>query len=251
MDISGALTNVNTEDILARVRKARFGEMIRRARLKVGLSLRELASQAEMDHTRLSRIEHGSRPAPGLGEIRTLADLLGLDMVDLFVAAGTSREVMEHLLWAERLQRTETAPGIQAYNLDSSPLLAKNRFPVTVLDRDGALCRVRLGDEELAVFSFATETDLVIAIPSEAIMVHREPPKTESCTADSVFPTTVKKIRRLGQVTNLVLAANGFELNTLHTGKRIECMNLKEGEAVFAFVQATAIRTIPKKEEES
>jgi len=224
--------------------------MIRRARLRVGLSLRELASQAEMDYTRLSRIEHGSRPAPGLGEIRTLADLLGLDMLDLLVAAGTSREVMEHLLWAERLQHTETVPGIQAYNPDSSPLVAKNTFPVTVQGRDGALCRVSLGGEELAVFSFAAEIALVIAIPPEAIMVHREPPKTESCTADSVFPARVKKIRRLGQVTNLVLAANGFELNTLHTGERIECMNLKEGEAVFASVQATAIWTTPKKEEE-
>jgi len=244
------LTNVNTTDTLASVTKVRFGEMIRRARLRVGLSLRELSSQAEMDYTRLSRIEHGSRPAPGLGEIRTLADLLGLDMVDLLVAAGTSREVMEHLLWAERLQHTETAPGIEAYNPDSSSLVAKNTFPVTVQDRDGALCRVSLGGEELAVFSFATETALLIAIPPEAVVIHCDQPKPESCSADSVFPARVKKIRRLGQVTNVVLAANGFELNTLHTGKRIECMNLKEGEAVFASVQATAIRTTPKKEEE-
>jgi len=90
---------------------------------------------------------------------------------------------------------------------------------------------------------------LIIAIPPETVVVHRDRPKPESCTADSVFPATVKKIRRLGQVTNLVLAANGFELNTLHAGERIECMNLKEGEAVFASVQATAIRTRLKKEE--
>jgi len=244
------LTNVNTTDTLASVRKVRFGEMIRRARLRVGLSLRELASQAEMDYTRLSRIERGSRPAPGLGGIRTLADLLGLDMVDLLVAAGTSREVMEHLLWSEKLRHTETAPGIAAYNPDSSPLLAKNTFPVTVQDRDGALCRVNLGKEELAVFSFATETALVIAIPPEVVVIHCDQLRTESCTADNVFSARVKKIRRLGQVTNLVLAANGFELNTLHTGKRIECMNLKEGEAVFASVQATAIRTTSRKEAE-
>jgi len=244
------LTNVNTRDTLASVTKLRFGEIIRRARLRVGLSLRELASQAEMDYTRLSRIEHGSRPAPGLGEIRTLADLLGLDMVDLLVAAGTSREVMEHLLWSEKLRHTETAPGIAAYNPDSSPLLAKNTFSVTVQDRDGALCRVSLGGEELAVFSFATETALVIVIPPEVVVIHCDQLRPESCTAENIFSARVKKIRRLGQVTNLVLAANGFELNTLHTGKRIECMNLKEGEAVFASVQATAIRTTPNKEEE-
>jgi ABC-type molybdate transport system ATPase subunit len=201
-----------------------------------------------MDYTRLSRIEHGSRPAPGLDGIRTLADLLSLDMVDLLVAAGTSREVMEHLLWAERLQHTEAAPGIQVYNSYSSPLLAKNTFPVTVQGRDGALCRVSLGGEELAVFSFAAGTALVIAIPPEAVMIHCERPKRESCTADSVLPATVKKIRRLGQVTNLVLAADGFELNTLHNAERIKRMNLKKGEAVFASVQATAIRTKPKEE---
>jgi len=249
-DISGALTNVNTEDTLAGVRKVHFGEMIHQARLRAGLSLRELASQAKMDYTRLSRIEHGSRPAPGLGEVHILAELLDLDMVDLLVAAGTSREVMEHLLWAERLQHTETAPSIQAYNPYRSPLLAKNTFPATVQDRDGALCWVSLGGERLAVFSFATETALIISIPPEAVVIHCDQPEPESYSADSVFPVRVKKIRRLGQVTNLILAANGFELNTLHTGRRIECMNLKDGEVVFASVQATAIRTTPQKEEE-
>jgi transcriptional regulator with XRE-family HTH domain len=80
--------------------KARFGEMIKEARVDAGLSLREVAAKTGIDFTRLSRIEHGSRPAPGLSEIRILADLLNLDMVDLLVAAGTSREVMEHLLWS-------------------------------------------------------------------------------------------------------------------------------------------------------
>jgi len=202
-----------------------------------------------MDYTRLSRIEHGSRPAPGLVEIRTLADLLGLDMVDLLVAAGTSREVMEYLLWAERLQHTEAAPGIHAYDPSSSPLLAKNTFCVTVQDRHGALCRVRLGGEVLAVFSFSPETALIIAIPPEAVVAHCGRPQAETCTADSVFPATVKKIRRLGQVTNLVLAANGFELNSLHSEERVKRMNLKEGKSVFASVQATAIRTEPKKED--
>ncbi len=202
-----------------------------------------------MDYTRLSRIEHGSRPAPGLAEIRVLADLLGLDMADLLVSAGTSREVMEHLLWSQRLQTAETASDVQDYCLVGSPLLSKNTFSVEVTERNGALCTIALGEERVIVFSFSPQDEIVIEIPPETATVHLDVPDPTASTSENVFPARVRKIRRLGQVTNLVLAGNGFELNTLHTGKKIELMRVKEGETVFVSVQATAIRTRPKKEE--
>ena len=202
-----------------------------------------------MDYTRLSRIEHGSRPAPGLAEIRVLADLLGLDMADLLVSAGTSREVMEHLLWSQRLQTAETDPAVQDYRPAGSPLLSKNTFSVEVTERNGALCTVALGQEKVIVLSFSPQDEIVIEIPPGTVTVHRSPPNPTASTSDNVFPARVRKIRRLGQVTNLVLAANGFELSALHTERRIERMRVKEGETVFVSVQATAIRTRPKEEE--
>ena len=224
--------------------------MIRDARIGAGLSLRELAAHVEMDFTRLFRIERGSRPPPGLRDVRALADVLRLDMVDLLVAAGTSRELMEHLLWSQRLRVAETVANVRPYRPGVSPLLSKNTFLVKVTKRDGALCRVALGEERLIVFSFSPREEIVIEIFPETVALYRDAPSPTALTAENVFPARVKKIRRLGQITNLVLTGNGFELNTLHTGRRIERMQVKEGEAVFASVQATAIRTRPKKEED-
>jgi len=241
------LTNVNKTDKLSQMPKTQFGELIREARIATGLTLRELAARVGMDFTRLSRIEHGSRPAPGLKNVRTLADVLHLDMVDLLVAAGTSREVMEHLLWSERLRVAEADSGVRSYHPEVSVLLAKNTFCVEVKVRDGALCTVSLGEESLVVFSFSSQGELLIEIPPEAVTIYRRAPKTGS--AENLLSARVVKVRRLGQVTNVVLAGNGFELNTLQTGRRIEQMDLKEGEAVFASVQATAIRTRPSAKE--
>ncbi len=225
--------------------QARFGEMLKRARVEAGLSLREVASETGIEFSRLSRIEHGSRPAPGLSEIRILADLLNLDMVDLLVAAGTSREVMEHLLWSERLHVAENHPRVRPYRPDEPPLLSKNIFHVRVLEREGARCQVALGKELLTVLSFSTAKTLSIEIPPEAILIAPEESPPILCSAENSFPMRVKKVRRLGQVTNLVLVGEGFELNTLHTTEKIDSMRLVEGTMVLVMVQATTIRTSP------
>lgn len=229
--------------------KARFGEMVRRARLESGLSLRETAARARLDFSRLSRIERGSRPAPGLAELRPLAELLGLDLADLLVAGGTPRELVEHLLWSERLREGEEVPSLRSYRPEGLPLGAKNTFRVHVLERDGALCTVRLGEERITVLSFAPDEELRIEIPPEAVLVYQEVPEGRYGGAENVFQTSVKKRRRLGQVTNLVLAAAGFELNTLHTERGLAAVEAEEKDRVMAAVQATAIRTAPFKEE--
>jgi len=229
--------------------KVQFGETVRQARVKAGLSLREVTAQTGIDFTRLSRIEHGSRPAPGLAGIRALAEILSLDMVDLLVAAGTSREVTEHLFWSERLHLALAHPRVQPYRPEGSLLLSKNSFRVRVLKRKGALCQVALGEERLTVLSFHAENALSIEIPPEAVLVASPISHTVLCSAENVFSTRVKKVRRLGQVANLILSGKGFELNTLHTGKRVEELNLTEGSEVLALIQATAIRTSPIKED--
>jgi len=59
----------------------------------------------------------------------------------------------------------------------------------------------------------------------------------------------VRKRRRLGQVTNLLLAAAGFELNTLHSERGLSGMKAEKGDKVVAAIQATAIRTSPLEED--
>ena len=114
-----------------------------------------------------------------------------------------------------------------------------------VLEREGALCRVALGEERLTILSFSAEETLSIEIPPEAVLIVPKESRPTLCSAENAFPTWVKKVRRLGQVTNLILAGGGFELNTLHTGRRIEDLGLTKGSEVLALVQATAIRTSP------
>jgi hypothetical protein len=169
-------------------------------------------------------------------------------MADLLVAAGTAREVVEHLLWEERLREGGEVPDLRAYRPEESPLGAKNAFRVRVLEREGALCRVRLGRERVTVLSFASDDELAIEIPPEAILVVRVNEGDLETTAENALPVRVKKVRRTGQVTNLVLAGRGFELNTLHGAPRVRDLVLAEGDPAVALFQSTAVRTWPARE---
>lgn len=223
--------------------KVRFGELIRDGRTAKGYSLRGLADRVGLDYTRLARIEHGSRPAPGLAGVRALAQALDLDMLDLLVAAGTPREVMEHLLWSERIQcGRPTADGV-AYPSAASPILEKNTYRGRVTHRDGALCTIAVGGITLDAFSFAPVDDLLVTVPPEAVLVFVTAPDPRAWIAENVFPVKVRKLRRLGQVTNLVLAGGGFEVNSLHSGGQIDRLGIEEGQDLIAAIQATAIRT--------
>jgi len=226
------------------VSKRQFGDLLRKAREEKAYSLRQLADRVGIDYSRLAKIEGGTRPAPGLTEVRRLSEALEVEMVDLLVAAGTSREVVEHLLWSERLQ-ADPSTTVGAHLPKRSSLLEKNTYRVRTLDREGALCTVVLGRVRVRVFSFSDAWKLMIRIPPEAVTVTKQASAATASSAENVLPMRVKKVRRLGQVTNLVLVGDGFELNTLHSGRVVDRMKLAEGSAVHAAIQATAILTEP------
>ena len=209
------------------------------------MSLRDLAAKTGIDFTRLAKIEHGTRPAPGLSDIRTLADLLGLDMGDLLVSAGTSREVMEHLTWSERLYMATFEPALPPVHAKMSGHYAKNRFTATVTARDGALCQVLLGEASLTVLSFSTAESLRIEIPPQGVLVFPEEMILPREGLENVLPLRVQKIRHLGQLANLILSGNGFELSTLHTRRQVQALGLREKDRVLAVVPAVVIQTEP------
>ena len=225
------------------MRKSRFGDLLHAARQRKGYSLRNLAERTGMNYSRLSRIEHGTRPAPGLAEIRLLADSLDMDMSNLLVSSGTPREVMEHLLWSERLQTGESRAQQKSWLPEWSRLLEKNTYRVRVARRDGALCAVALGNAKINVYHFGRAREITISVPPESVLVFRDRPDPNSCTAENVLPVRVKKLRHIGQITNLVLVGDGFELNALHTGRSVNRLRLAEGDPVFVVVQSTAIHT--------
>jgi len=228
--------------------KVQFGDLLQAARQKKGLTLRDLAERTGIHYSRLSRIEHGTRPAPGLAEIRLLADSLDVDMSELLVSSGTPREVMEHLVWSERIQAAGSMEAQASWLPEWSILFEKNTYRIQVTKRDGALCTVRLGNEELMLFDFGHATKLTIAIPPEAVLLFKSSPDVTSCALENELAVSIGKIRNLGQVSNLVLIGDGLELNALHTRMAVERLGLSVGDPAVALIAATAIRTSPTEE---
>jgi len=226
------------------VRKVGFGDLIHTARAEKNLSLRRLASLSGVDYSRLSRIEQGTRPAPDLAGIRSLADALDLDVGELLVAAGTSRSVMEDLVWSERARLGRAAPVLGAYRPLAPRLLARNTFTGEVLRRDGALCSVRVGNVILRALSFSHAATLRLVVPPEAVLVAATPPPEDLGAAATVLVARVEKVRVIGQLVNLVLAGDGLSLSALRATGRREPLPTR-GDLVYAAVLTAAIHTSP------
>jgi len=223
------------------VAKADFGELVHRERLKRGLSLRSLAHRVGLDPSRLYRIERGARPPPPLSYIRALSRTLGIPMVDLLVATGTPKEVLETLLWSERLsfQREE------AFVPFHPELWTKNTFVVEVVGRKGALQTVLLGETRLEVISFSQAERLKITVPPEAVLLtaphdHLGQPGTRNILSGRVI-----KARLLGELVDIVLSCPGFEINALVPEWTRKALALDKGREVLALIPTPAIRTAP------
>jgi len=228
--------------------KREFGVLIREARSEKQLSLRRLASLAGVDYSRLARIEQGSRPAPGLGAIRALAGPLDLDLAELLVAAGTARSVVEDLAWSERIHLGREGRLAGAAPPPSARLLSRNTFEGRVVERDGALCTVRVGRTDLRALSFADTARLRLVIPPETVAVVEQAPRGLPEAAATLLACRVIKARPIGQLVNHVLAAEGLELNALAAARHpASCP--KPGDRVVAVVLTAAVQTTPLKEE--
>lgn len=74
--------------------KNNFGEIVSRARIGKGLSLRKLGQFINMQPSMLSEIEHGRRLPPSEEErIEHLAHVLGIDPKELVDAAKIERSI--------------------------------------------------------------------------------------------------------------------------------------------------------------
>ena len=211
----GALTNDNTVRRLPRMVKAQFAELLREARTKHGMSLRSLSAQSGIEFSRLSRMEHGTRPAPGLLEMRRLAELLSLNMADLLVSAGTRREAVEQLLWAERLRSIGEAGSTAEPAPRILRAVSKNRFHVRVVEREGEICTVQLGTERWTLLSLSLEERVQMEIPPEAIQLYVRDPESILYTPHNVFSATIVKSRTIGSLRNLVVLVGGVEINVV------------------------------------
>jgi len=65
-----------------------FGAYLRQCREAAGLTQAELATRAGVDHTYVSKIEHGQNPVPSLALLRAFAATLGVEYDAMCRAAG-------------------------------------------------------------------------------------------------------------------------------------------------------------------
>ena len=209
------------------------------------MSLRELSAQSGIEFTRLSRMEHGTRPAPEISKLRRLAELLSLNLVDLLVSAGTPREAVEQLLWSERLQQAKHVRNLAEYRPDDHRAGLKNEFVAEIVEREGALCTARIGTEMWSLLAFADTDQLRVLIPPEAIHVFSGDPRERCLAPSNVFEARVVKARHVGTLLNLVLEVGGIELNALMLRGSKQDSWLDVGTVVFVSISPVALATEP------
>jgi len=230
--------------------KAQFSEILHQARSNKGMSLRQLSAETGIEYTRLSRMEHGTRPAPGLPQMRRLAERLSLNLVDLLVSAGTPREAVEQLLWVERLQQAKRMANLADYSPEGHRARAKNEVVASILSREGAFCTAMIGSEMWYLLAFSDADTVKVTIPPEAIQVFLENPRDIILPPCNVFPARVLKPRNAGRLLNLVLEVGGIELNALALSDSGQDMELVPGGEVFVTISPVALSTEPMRQEE-
>jgi transcriptional regulator with XRE-family HTH domain len=67
---------------------AKLGAYLRETREEQGLSQRAVAKRGDLDHVTVARLEQGLFLNPRPETLKTLADVLGLNLSDLFTMAG-------------------------------------------------------------------------------------------------------------------------------------------------------------------
>ena len=225
--------------------KAQFGEILHQARSDKSMSLRQLSAQSGIEFTRLSRMEHGTRPAPGLPQMRRLAELLSLNLVDLLVSAGTPREAVEQLLWVERLQQAKRVETLAEYSPEGHRAGIKNEFVASVVSRDGAFCRAEIGSETWCLLAFSEAETLRVIVPPEAIQVFFANPQDIALMPCNVFRSRIRKMRKIGRLLNLVLEVGGIELNALVLSDPDQDKLLKLGDEMYVSISPVALSTEP------
>lgn len=77
-----------TQKNLNTPQKTSFGNLVRTAREAAGLSLRDVAAEADVSKSMLGRLEQDEIQSPNPRLLEALAPTLGIELIDLYSAAG-------------------------------------------------------------------------------------------------------------------------------------------------------------------
>jgi ABC-type molybdate transport system ATPase subunit len=121
-------------------------------------------------------------------------------------------------------------------------------FDGRVEERQGALCAVRVGNILVWALSFAKTPRLRLVVPPETVWVEKTAPRGLTASSATVLPVRVVKVRPMGQLVDLVLAADGVEINALHAADP-RASGTARGDSVYVALLTAAIQTTPLEEE--
>lgn len=136
--------------------KETLAEVITNARIKKGLSMRELARLSGMDHAEISRIEKGTRLKPNILFLRRLAMNLELSLVDLLTTAGYS-EI--DIMWGSDKEDYRTQDDLkkeilelQKVNniLEESLLISKNEIRKIKSDIEQLIMKLEIEKDKIS-----------------------------------------------------------------------------------------------------
>lgn len=75
-----------------------LSEIIKKARIKKGISQRELSRQTGIDNNTIAKIENGSRRKPNPLSLKKLAFVLNLELSELLVLSGYTKTDIDLIL---------------------------------------------------------------------------------------------------------------------------------------------------------
>ena len=136
--------------------KETLAEVITNARIKKGLSMRELARLSGMDHAEISRIEKGTRLKPNILFLRRLAMNLELSLVDLLTTAGYS-EI--DIMWGSDKEDSRTQDDLKKEilklqkvnnNLEESLRISKNETRKVKSDIEQLIMKLEIEKDKVS-----------------------------------------------------------------------------------------------------
>ncbi len=114
--VSSAFTTVNRTasvcSVNTEIGPQRLGDVVKAARLAKGLTQVELSEAVDMSQRWVSDVERGDTETPRPKTLRRLADVLGLDLAELFMIADMARTKAAARRMADETPREDTGVDV-------------------------------------------------------------------------------------------------------------------------------------------
>lgn len=94
-----------------------LGAYLRSAREQAGLSLRQVASLADVNYAYLARVESGEKKKPSADILQRLADALHIDSAELFAFFGVKSSLSEPKMYFRRAYGMSESEAAEAASI--------------------------------------------------------------------------------------------------------------------------------------